>query len=147
MFATRKYTARDRIETAREFAHKYPDRVAVLVDSPHWRFFSFKCLLVPKNCTVSVLTDVICDKWSYKFKQSNPRLILYPHHTSLNTQEGGEGGDGGGDEMIADDNVNNEPRSSAPPRSPLSASATLEDIATRHSNTDGLLYLSVKLVM
>ncbi len=80
MYATQKYSARDRVETAQHWARQYPTRVAVIVSSPVWRFYCFKCLLVPRDMTVRQCVSIIHRQWNYKFASTVQSLMMRPVH-------------------------------------------------------------------
>lgn len=76
MYATQKYTATDRVAVAQEWSAKYPDRVAVVLSSPHWAFYCFKCMLVPKYMAVRELAETILKSWTSKFPSGTTHVLL-----------------------------------------------------------------------
>lgn len=76
MYATQKYSAQDRVSTAQEWARKYPSRVSVIISSPHWKFYCFKCLLVPTDMTVRELGTTVHHNWLHKFPKGTTHLLF-----------------------------------------------------------------------
>ena len=76
MYAQKKYSAQNRIETAQEWLHKYPDRQPIVMSSPHWHFYEFKCLLVPRTMTIESLCCLLYKKWKDTFPPNTHVILL-----------------------------------------------------------------------
>ena len=89
VYAQKKYSAQDRIETAQSWMREYPERVPVVIYSTHWPFYSFKCLLAELELTVEELVSTILKQWSHKFppKTTNLILHLYKHKSILQNDQ------------------------------------------------------------
>lgn len=76
MYATQKYNASDRLATSRAFARDYPDRVPIILSSPHWSFYSFRCMLAPLDITVRELSQIVLSNWTSKFPKHTTHVLL-----------------------------------------------------------------------
>lgn len=117
MYAAQKYSAQDRVNTSQEFSRKYPNRVPTVLSSPHWPFYSFKCLLVPIDITVRELCEVVFTNWKSKFPEGTTHVLLRVASGSPGATEAAKEG-------------------------PLTPTRTCDDLSRHHLAPDGLLYLT-----
>ena len=125
MYAAQKYSAEDRVAISQNFAVNYPDRVPLILSSPHWNFYSFKCMLVPQLITIRELCDVILKKWKRKFPTSVSHLLLKVASGSI--------------PQTTDDHTSIDFDFE---RDPLPASSTIQMIAQYALSSDGFLYVT-----
>ena len=76
MYAAQKYSAQNRLETSREFARQYPDRVPTILSSPHWAFYTFKCCLLPKDMSIREFAEIAFANWKHKFPSGISSILL-----------------------------------------------------------------------
>lgn len=117
MYAAQKYSADDRIATAQHWARTYPDRVPVILSSPHWSFHSFKCLLVPGTMDLKSLSTIVLTKWGRKFSKLPDRIVLDLAPGSC---------------LLMPDM--------------LDPTTSCAHLSTQHASSDGLLYLTARVI-
>jgi hypothetical protein len=117
MYAAQKYSAEDRIATAQHWARAHPDRVPIVLSSPHWPFHSFKCLMAPGTLVLAELGEIVRNKWGYKFSTPPDRVIL---------------------EVV--------PGSCPLPPTTIDPAVSCAALSKHHANSDGLLYLAARVI-
>ena len=124
MYAAQKYSAEDRVATSQEFASNYPDRIPIILSSPHWNFYSFKCMIVPQLITIRELCDTIMKNWKYKFPGNTSHILLKVATGSIVQQA-----------QPATIDFDFE-------RDPLPSSSTIQMIAQHALSSDGFLWIT-----